>query len=92
MRLDAWIPQAGIATSGVAIPLSAVVWFNGKPWVYLKADAQTFSRHPVTEHVEYGDAWFVSQGFRAGDEVVVTGGQLLLSEEFRRQIPAEGDD
>jgi hypothetical protein len=92
MRLDVWIPQAGAATPGVALPLSAIVWHNGKPWVYLKTGEQWFTRRPISEHREYGNAWFVSEGFTAAEEVVVTGGQLLLSEELRRLIPEDGDD
>jgi len=91
MRLDAWIPQAGDATPGVALPLSAVVWHGGKPWVYLRTGEQSFSRRPVSEHRDYGDAWFVATGFEPQQEIVVTGGQLLLSEELRRQLP-EGED
>jgi hypothetical protein len=92
MRLDAWIPQAGDAIPGVALPLSAIVWHGGKPWVYLKTDEQSFSRRPVSEHRDYGDAWFVGTGFEPQQEIVVTGGQLLLSEELRRQLPQAEDD
>jgi hypothetical protein len=92
MRLDAWIPLPGDASEGVTIPLSAVVWYDGKPWVYLKTGEQSFSRRPIPEHRDYGTAWFVGEGFTADEEVVATGGQMLLSEELRGQIPDEDDD
>jgi len=92
MRLDAWIPRSGAATSGVILPLSAVVWHDGKPWVYLRTGERSFSRRPVSEHRDYGDAWFTSEGFTSDEEIVVSGAQMLLSEEFRRQIPRGGED
>jgi hypothetical protein len=46
----------------------------------------------VAEHREHGDAWFVSEGFMPHEEVVATGGQLLLSEELRQRMPEDRDD
>lgn len=91
MRLDAWVPASGAASLGVLIPLSAVVWRDGLPWVFVKTGADDFIRRPVGNHSERGDAWFVGQGFKPGEEVVVVGGQMLLSEEQRRTAP-QGDD
>jgi len=34
----------------------------------------------------------VRAGLRSGERIVVTGGQMLLSEEFRWQIPEEDND
>jgi len=92
MRVNAWLPVAGEPLPGVAIPPSALVWHAGKPWVYRQADAETFIRTEVAAYREHGHAWFVDQGFSAGDRIVVTGGQMLLSEEFRGDIPDEDDD
>ena len=36
--------------------------------------------------------WFVPKGLEAGQEVVVTGAQLLLSEELEFQIRNENED
>jgi hypothetical protein len=92
MRVSAWAPLAGETRNGVAVPLSAVVWQDGKPWVYRQTDATGFVRAEIAEYREYGGAWFVSRGLAPGDRIVVTGGQTLLSEELRRQIPDEADD
>jgi hypothetical protein len=93
MRLDAWIPEQGGATQGVLLPLSAVVWRDGLAWVFVKTEAGRFVRKPVGAHSEQGEAWFVAQGFRPGERVVVVGGQMLLSEEHRRSGAAtDGDD
>ncbi len=92
MRLDAWIPRSGEASKGVLIPLSAVVWRDGQPWVFVKTGDDTFNRRPVGTHGTRGEAWFVAEGFAPGEEAVVVGGQMLLSEEQRRDAPKGGDD
>ncbi len=35
---------------------------------------------------------FIQQPLKEGDNLVITGAQMLLSEEFKGQIPAEDDD
>lgn len=92
MRLDVWIPLGGGASAGVLIPLSAVVWRDGQPWVFVKTGDGTFVRRPVGAHSVRGEAWFVAQGFAPGEEAVIVGGQMLLSEEQRRDAPKDGDD
>ncbi len=92
MRLDAWIPHTGQASKGVLIPQSAVVWHEGSPWVYLKSGDDGFVRRPVGSHREKGGDWFVADGLSAGEELVVVGGQMLLSEEQRRNTPKGDDD
>lgn len=92
MRVDAWIPRSGKTASGVFLPLSAVVWYGGVPWVYLRSGADGFMRVAVTDYDEYGDGWFVRSGLQEGESVVSVGAQLLLSEEMRGEIPREDDD
>ena len=87
MRVNAWAPLEGESQEGVVVPLSAVVWQDGKPWVYRQSGAETYVRIELSDHREYGGGWFVSRGLAAGDKIVVTGGQMLLSEELRGQIP-----
>jgi multidrug efflux pump subunit AcrA (membrane-fusion protein) len=92
MRLEARIPLGRKAVHGVLLPQSAVVWRDGQPWVFVKTAAAGFSRRLVAAHSEQGEAWFVAEGFAAGEEVVVVGAQMLLSEEQRRSGPHDGDD
>jgi hypothetical protein len=91
-RLEVWLPRATAATVGVAIPLSAVLWHEGKPWVYVKRGEDRFSRVPVVRYHDRGDNWLVGESLNADEEIVVDGGQTLLSEELRRLIPDEDDD
>jgi hypothetical protein len=91
MRVNAWLPASGEPVNGIAIPPAAVVWHAGKPWVYRQSDERTFIRTEIAAYREQSDFWFVDRGFAAGDRVVVKGGQLLLSEEFRGDIPSEDE-
>ena len=77
---------------GVVIPNNALVWYGGKPWVYVKQNAESFVRKPVNADNEVTGGWFNATGFKADDQVVVSGAQLLLSEEFKYQIKNENED
>lgn len=92
MRVHVWAPLAGGERAGVIVPLSAVIWHAGKPWVYRRESGDHFARVGLTGYREQSAGWFVEQGLAAGDEIVITGGQMLLSEEFRQHIPDEDDD
>lgn len=92
MRVDAWIPRDGQKERGVFVPASAIVWYGGLPWVYLRIDETSYRRVAVTDYEEYGDGWFVRSGLQGASQLVMTGAQLLLSEEMRGQIPREDDD
>jgi len=65
--------QGRSSESKVVVPSSAVVWHEGKPWVYVQMSPNTFVRR------ERGNA-------RVGERVVVTGAEILLSEEIKSQI------
>jgi membrane fusion protein, multidrug efflux system len=81
------------ASDGVAVPASAVVWYAGKPWVYKKQGEESFIRLPISTENEINGGWFNrSEQLAAGDNLVVNGAQLLLSEEFKYQIKNENQD
>ncbi len=82
----------GQAAEGVFIPNKAVVWYAGKPWVYQKTNDTTFMRLPINNDTEIDDGWFYQGSLHANDEIVTSGAQLLLSEEFKYQITNENDD
>jgi hypothetical protein len=92
MRVAARVGLGGAPVAGVIIPVQAVVWHAGKAWAYVKQDEQTFARHEVSAAEELDGGWFNAGGFQAGDEVVVSGAQLLLSEELKYQIRNENED
>jgi hypothetical protein len=71
---------------GVVVPDSAVVWLQGRAWVYVREGPDYFVRREVFFKQRMVEGWVVTKNFSAGDLVVVEGAQLLLSEEFRSQI------
>ena len=92
MRVAARIGLGGAPVSGVIVPSAAVVWHAGKAWAYVKDDEQRFARFEVSTADEMEGGWFNATGFGDDDEVVVSGAQLLLSEELKYQIRNENED
>ncbi len=92
MRVTVRMQAQDKATAGVLIPQSAVVWYANKAWVYRKASADKFVRQQVSTESEVGDSWFNAGPFQPGEEIVTSGAQLLLSEEFKYQIKNENED
>lgn len=90
-------------SNGVIIPSGAVVWYAGKPWAYFKQPqlvnnkqsdqhkSSLFVRKPISTDTEIDAGWF-NQGIEPDTEIVVSGAQLLLSEEFKYLIKNENED
>ncbi len=91
MRVAAWIPEQGESQSGVVIPKSTLIWYMDQAFVYIKTAKEQFSRRTIDQYSATADGYFVGSGINAGEQLVVTGGQMLLSEELRGQIPNEDD-
>lgn len=93
MRVAARVRMGGAPVSGVIVPSAAVVWHAGKAWAYVKDDDEdSFARFEVSTSDEMEGGWFNAAGFDDDDEVVVSGAQLLLSEELKYQIRNENED
>lgn len=92
MRLLVWIPQRKTAQMVVRLPANSIVWYAGKPWAYVKIGDELFARRSVPRESELDGGWFVRDGFATDEQIVVNGAQMLLSEEFRWQIPEEDSD
>ncbi|MDF1582737.1 MAG: hypothetical protein RQ733_04695 [Methyloprofundus sp.] len=92
-RVKAQIPMQKANLSGVIIPASALVWHLGQPFVYTKIDDQHFKRIQIDQKklINSGN-YFIQQALQQDDILVISGAQMLLSEEFRGQIPAEDND
>ena len=84
MNVIALVPTTQDAT-GVNVPQSAAVWWQGKSWVYVERSPEHFARVEVRADQPTSNGFVVRSGLRINDRVVTTGAQLLLSEEFRAQ-------
>jgi len=78
--------QTGPRYQGVVVPDPAVVWWQGKAWVYVQKGTGQFVRREISTETPVKDGWFVLKGTTASDRIVVKGLQLLMSEESRSQI------
>jgi hypothetical protein len=85
MNILASLP-VGSPVPGVVVPASAVVRWQGKAWVYVQKETHRFVRREIATNTPLKEDWFVADGLAAGDQIIVGGAQLLLSEEFRTQI------
>lgn len=89
--VTAFLKLPGNEASGVILPSRAVVRAVGLAWAYVQTAENEFTRREVFTSAPMPDGWFVTQNFKPGEQVVVTGTQTLLSEEFKSQISV-GDE
>lgn len=85
------VPLAGPQQHGLFIPASALLWHLGQAFVYIKMDPEHFRHQNIDHFTAVKKGYLVSDNIEPGDEVVVRGGQILLSYEFRSQIPDDDD-
>lgn len=71
------------AKPSLRIPADSIVWYGGQPWAYVRTAPTNFERRAVDQNVQRNGDFLVPTGFKAGEQVVVRGAQLLLSEESR---------
>lgn len=72
----------GTSMKGVVVPTSAVVWSEGRAWVYQQTGDSQFTRRAVPTNIPLAAGYFVSSGLPADKKVVTVGAQAMLSEEF----------
>jgi hypothetical protein len=89
MAVAAYLALPGDPFTGVIVPRSAIVRYAGLAWVYVKTGDDQFTRREVLLLSPSEAGWFVTTGASAGDTVVVTGAQILLSQELKAQIERE---
>jgi len=86
MRVSVWLPEQHETLIGVLVPKSALLWYLDQAFVYVKTDEDNFNRRVIPHYTAITDGYFVTEGLEVGEQVVVTGGQLLLSEELHGQL------
>ena len=83
--VSAIVPGRGKA-EGVLVPDGAVVQWEGFAWAYLQRAPGSYARVRVPTDRPAPGGWIAGPPLAAGDTVVVTGVQELLSEEFRARV------
>jgi len=90
MKASAWIPdEATLGQAGVVVPGSALLWYMDQVYAYIKVGKEAFSRRHIQVYSSVPEGYLIPEAIKTGEEVVTTGGQMLLSEELRGQIPDE---
>jgi hypothetical protein len=92
MRVIAWVALNEQPISGVFIPEAALIRHLGQYYVYVQLDKESFRRRMISHFITSDHGQFIQHGIRPGEIIVAVGAQMLLSEEFRGQIPDEDDD
>ena len=90
MNVLAFLPS-GKSIEGVAVPASAVVWSQGRAWIYRRTGASSFTRTAIATDLPAPDGGYIANNVPKDAEIVTQGAQLLLSEEFRAQIQVDED-
>ena len=85
MTVTAWL-STGPETDGLTVPADAVVWWQGRAWVYAQQAPERYQRMELPTDSPAEDGWFVGRDFAGGKPLVIRGAQMLLSEELRSQI------
>jgi len=85
----AYLAFPGSAKKGVLVPSSALVRHEGQVFVYLQKAEDKFEREEVKLDLPLKDGWLVTSDISAGDKIVVTGAQQLLSEELKSRSGEE---
>jgi hypothetical protein len=91
MNTTVYVPS-GKTYEGVFLEDTAVVQWQGRSWVYLRAGPDTFKRHPISTDQPVSDDDYVVQDIPPGSEIVVRGAQVLLSEEAKSELRGSGDN
>ncbi len=82
-----FLQTVGARISGVLVPASAIVRADGRAWVFVQTDALIFVRREVKLERPADGGWLVREGITSKDKLVVTGAQMLYSEELKTGIP-----
>jgi hypothetical protein len=90
MSVLVFVPS-DVSVDGTLVPAAAVVWWQGRAWVYVKSGTDRFARHAIATDLPTSDGSYVARDLPPDDAVVTQGAQMLLSEELRGQTRMSGD-
>jgi hypothetical protein len=76
------LERKGETASGLLLPRSAVVRFDGRTWAYVQSKPDTFTRREVELGAPMEGGYFIAEEvIKDDDKVVTSGAQTLLSKE-----------
>ena len=87
----AFLPTGKII-DGVGVAASSVVWWQDRGWVYQRTGPDKFERVEIATDMPAPGGGYIVAGMPPDVEIVSSGAQLLLSEEFRSQIQVDEAD
>ena len=87
--VSAQLQLPGAAETGVVVPRSAVVRAEGRAWVYVQTGAESFTRREIALGNSLAAGWFLPSALAPHDPLVVSGAQVLLSEELKSRFETE---
>ncbi|MGO4702431.1 hypothetical protein [Dyella sp. 2RAB6] len=79
MTLTARMRGAAAGATGVLLPRSAVVRWNGLAWAYVATDATHFERRAVNALAITAEGWIVGAPFKPGEKAVARGAETLIA-------------
>ena len=85
MNVVALLPLDSTIDS-VVVPENAIVWWQGRPWVYVSTGPTTFTRRAIAVDYPLPEGGYLDRSLTNRTVIVVRGAQMLLSEEFRAQV------
>ena len=91
MNVLAFLPTGKII-DGVAVAASSVVWWQDRAWVYQRTSPDKFVRVEIATDMPAPGGGYIVAGMPPDVEIVSSGAQMLLSDEFRSQIQVDEDD
>ncbi|SDD60318.1 hypothetical protein SAMN05444678_1179 [Sphingomonas sp. YR710] len=83
--------KTGDAPAGVTIPAAAILRSGGASWAYVRSGTNRFDRRRLVAPIATQGGLFVTQGFAAGEAVVIRGGAQLFTAEHATAKSAAGD-
>jgi len=86
LAVTGFVQLPGEPARGVIVPDAAVVRSDGRVWIYVQITGTAFARREIFLDHPAGGGCLVTNGVAAGDKVVITGAQTLLSEEHKTEI------
>jgi hypothetical protein len=89
LAVSGFLQMPGEPLHGEVVPDNAVVRSDERSWMYLQTADTDFVRREITLDYPVTGGWFVTNSVTSGDRVVVTGAQMLLSEERKSLVKLE---